>query len=252
MTTNPEILAPKTKQGMHFVHCSVVHFRTSSYAGGHRSGIAIHNPKDLSPKSLKLHLYDDGFKLETSEFVRLTVPERVAFLSSLRSGEVPVQLRPLIPLGVSDIPVELIEVKGAFSESNQAEASSVNSDPRATLKPVALYSGEGVSLSGSSLVNPVVSLSGIPHPTVDPGSASSQIQIRLPDGNRVTRKFNDSSLGSVLQQAICSGLTGVAISTIVISTGFPPRRISPADLAEKTIKDLGLSNSVVKVSISIS
>ena len=228
---------------LHHMHCS-----SSSFAGGHRSGLAIQNPKGPS-KSIKVFLYQNGFKLETSTFVVLTSDERAVFMKRMQEGFVPEELAKLLPSSSQDIAIELIQIDALFDASQFTQSSS-QSLAATSKKSDGLYSGQGVSLSAESVPVRDVSVDSIAHPVVVDG-ATSVIQIRLPGGMKAVRKFNDQMRGEVLMQLVAALYPETGPSSIVLSSGFPPKPISEHDLLNKTLKELGVCNSVVNVSIQV-
>ena len=225
--------------------------RTNFYAGGHRSGLAIQNPNDRKSKTLRIQLYSNGFLVGDGPFRPLSDPSNAEFLAELRDGNVPEELRPIAVEAGGALPIDMEQFEGDYDPNTHPTGftpySSASQSSAMPTRP-AMFSGEGSTLGGSSSKTPVVSADCLGTPDIDQALPSTTLQIRLPGGVRTTRKFNESSNGLILLKLLSEGLQTPGAS-IVISAGFPPRPIEHAILQATTLKDLGLCNSTVNVSL---
>ena len=213
---------------------------TDSFAGGHKSGLAIQYPKQASKSKLRIKIFTDGIEVEGGKFTALSKDQLQVFLDDLQNQIVPEELRDL-----ADQKGELsIEVEHVGTPYTKSEAGQ-------DYEAAAVFTGTGVSLGdpGAERVQSE-EVTGLTFPVypIDPCSPVTTIQIRLPGGTRVARKFNEATTGSVLLSAISIALT-TEPANIIISSGFPPKPLAPNDIASLSLKELGLSNASVNVTI---
>jgi UBX domain-containing protein 1 len=226
---------------------------SESFAGGHRSGLAVQYPDDTTRNSgaLKIRLFDNGFIVESGEFRSFADPLNVEFMSKLRSGEIPDTLKSEATSSRGEIKVELSQYSGDYNPSNHTFSNGSASGKKQSFQSEepSLFRGEGSILGGSqSSQSATISEGDIPVPTIPDGSTRTTLQIRLPGGSRVTRSFCDNSSASFLLDVLAAGLN-VPAESLTISSGFPPRPISIPQMS-RSLKELGLCNSAVVVSVS--
>ena len=220
---------------------------TTSFAGGHRSGLAILNPDDKNSK-LRIRVYTDGFLIEGNEFRSFEDPNNAPFIARVRAGEVPDELTDQVRSAGGEVRVELTDIDRAFNPTIDRILSNpvTKKEPKDTA-----FRGEGLSLgSSSSQPEPIqgrIVLEELSYPAVDDTRPVTNIQIRLPSGNRCIRSFNSESTAIVIVEIIASA-SGASIENINLSAGFPPRSIPHLELSSKSIQDLGLCNSAISVS----
>lgn len=216
--------------------------RTDSFVGGHKSGLALQYPKPGDKGTIRVKIFTNGLIINDGPFLARTSDECEAFIQALRNESVPAELQEITASREGELPIELIQVDGAYTTAEASTGKPVTSPP--------MFGGAGVSLGGEQTLNaPVGSLADrIPIPELDSTEPRTSIQIRLPGGERVTRQFHRSSKGSLLLDVLSAGMQ-VGADSITISTSFPPRPISAADLTSMSLEELGLCNASVNISI---
>lgn len=227
--------------------------RTDSFAGGHKSGLAVEYPNQRKDPVLRIQIYANGFLVGHSEFRNLSQPGNSDFVNELRAGRIPEELRPLAESSGGELAIELVQYEGDYNPdiptaSSGAAKEHIVPGAKGQARPV-LFTGNGVTLStistpksGTATLSPT----DFPTPTIDASSPLVQVRMRLPGGTQIVRSFNRDSPGSSILNIISCGLH-VAPETITISAGYPPRPLNPCDLENLSIQDLGLSNSTINV-----
>ncbi len=206
--------------------------RTSSYTGGHRSGLAVENP-DEGRNVLKIRCYRNGFVVNSGPFRSLDVEDNRHFMDEVRAGRVPAELYDLVQKSGGELQVSIVDEQGDFPS---ATAASTHQRPVVT------------ATSNTTPTTTVDAQFDIAIPVMDLSDESTSIQFRLPSGQRVVRKFNQSQQGSILLRLISDAMH-VPIAQVIISSGFPPRPVNRDALSSKTLKELGLCDSTVFVTL---
>jgi UBX domain-containing protein 1 len=220
---------------------------TEGFAGGHKSGLAVQYPGSKRKKGIVIKSFRNGFLVDDGPFRPLSQPNNAQFMSDLRAGNLPDELKGLVTDPESGLQVSLSEVDSVFDES-QTFATEQRATP-SSQKP-AVFSGHGQTLGLARSENPQgheYKPGNFPVPPVEPGSASV-IQLRLPGGHRISRTFASITTGVQLRDYVAIGL-GVPSSTIVMLAGFPPKPMDEQLLSKQTISDMGLSGSAVQVTL---
>ena len=214
----------------------------------------MQNPEENKPKPLHIKLFANGFVIGDGPFRPFAEDSNTKFLAELRAGNVPEELRPLAVQHGGALPIEMAQFEGDYDPKAQPTGFTAHhsSSPSglAPNKP-SLFAGLGASLGGTSASSPAaagVSSDIVGMADVDLGQPLTTLQIRLPGGTKVARKFNETTSGSVLLKLLSDALH-CPQSSVVVSEGFPPRAIEHSDLGNKSLKDLGLCNSAVHVSL---
>lgn len=106
------------------------------------------------------------------------------------------------------------------------------------MAPVVAFAGSGQSLGGptpSSAAAPVTA----PAPTVDASQATTNVQIRLHNGQRQVARLNQSHTVLDLRAYVASLTPGLAFE---LQSGMPPKRLDNDSLS---LREAGLLNAVV-------
>lgn len=220
---------------------------TESFAGGHKSGLAVQYPGNTEKKALSIKSYSNGFIVDDGPFRPFSDPNNTRFMSDLRSGTVPDELRHLAMNPEAGIQVSLSEIDAQFTES---ESRSTDQRVGGTAEKAQPFAGQGRTLNQESPNKPdmrAFSVDNFPNPPVGSDSAAV-IQIRLPGGQRISRTFASSTTGEQFRQYIATGL-GMNEASILILSGFPPKPLEGDQLGVRTVEELGLSGSSVQVTI---
>lgn len=140
------------------------------------------------PQDVVLHLWSDGFTLDEGPLRSYTDPANLAFLDSVKRGEVPAELRQ--KLVGQDCTLSIMDKRGedytppkgvarvAFTGKGQTLGSPTPAVVVSTeVNPSAAQENETRARSGVNLA---------------PGSPTTSIQFRLTDGSRLAAQFNHS------------------------------------------------------------
>jgi UBX domain-containing protein 1 len=222
---------------------------TESFSGGHRSGLAVEYPDQRETrKVIRVDAFSNGFSVDHGPFRPFSDPANIEFMNVVRSGVIPDELSQNSN-GRGELELELHQFEHDFDPSQQT-VGETRSDLKPGAKPAFTAFRGKPSTIGNRTIQPesLSAVAELPNPIVPQGACSTSLQLRLPNGQRVLRSFDESSLGNVLVDLIAPSL-GVEPASVVISAGFPPRPIEYSDLRRCSIKDLGLSGSTVTISL---
>uniref|UniRef100_T1JGY3 Uncharacterized protein n=1 Tax=Strigamia maritima TaxID=126957 RepID=T1JGY3_STRMM len=187
------------------------------------------------PKDVVLKLWKDGFSLDDGSLRDYQDPANQTFLNSIRNGEIPAELIRL--------------VRGAeVTLSMEDHRSEAFIHAKANVKA---FTGAGHKL-GSPAPTPVFDLPVCDMPAkpelaesdvkVDSDQPTTNVQIRLADGSRITAGLNHTHTVGDLYAYITSTRPEYASSVFVLMTTFPNREL---ENREATLKDEDLLNAVI-------
>lgn len=222
---------------------------TESFSGGHRSGLAVEYPDQRDArKVIRVDTFSNGFTVDGGPFRPFSLPDNVEFMETMRAGAIPDELARAMN-GRGEVEIELHQFEREYDPS-QPTAGGARPDVKPETKPGFVPFGGTASTLGSGAVQAtsVPVSADVPTPVVSSGATTTSIQLRLPNGQRVTRCFDESAVGAVLAELVAPAL-GVDPSSLVISAGFPPKPIEFSNLQRCTIKDLGLCGSTVNITL---
>ncbi|XP_026466888.1 NSFL1 cofactor p47-like isoform X2 [Ctenocephalides felis] len=203
---------------------------------------AVSTPKteNNEPTTVVLKLWRDGFTLGDGPMRMYSDPENGEFLDHIKKGEIPPEL--------------IQEAHGAEVHLDLEDHRHEQYIPPKT--KVAAFSGKGHTL-GSPAPN-VVSAPKLPtnSPTAekdneqaavtglatDESSPSTNIQVRLSDGSRLSGRFNHSHTIGDLRRYITTARPQYENTNFSLLTTFPSRELSNL---EETVAQAGLLNAAV-------
>jgi len=225
-------------------------FRTDSYAGGHRSGLAVENPPDRK-ETLRIRVFSDGFIINRGPFRSLDDPHNAEFLRTVRSGQVPEELMEIALSSRGEVPMEMNDVGRPFDPNKDVlSPNSKGPDRKSELPHPVTFSGAGTVLGGSSssaCIPQQKTPTALGFPDIHPDKPTTSIQIRMPTGERCVRIFNIDARGIEVAQLISDSIN-TTVESIVLSAGFPPKPIANIELCSKSVSELGLCGSAINVS----
>jgi UBX domain-containing protein 1 len=162
-------------------------------------------------------MYRDGFQVDDGPYRRLEDPANAEFLRSLAMGRTPAELGGDVTVGLIDKrSQEYEEVFSSFS----GQGNSLGSSASAT--------------SASGVIDPST-LAADP-PAVDGSQPTTNIQVRLQNGQRRVITINTGATVGDLAAHVSTGVSFTLVS------GFPPKPLM--DLSQ-TIEDAGLKGAQV-------
>lgn len=221
---------------------------TESFSGGHRSGLAVEYPDQREMrKVIRVDAFSNGFSVDQGPFRPFSDPANIEFMNVVRSGVIPDEFIQKSN-GRGELELELHQFEHDFDPSRPT-VGGARSDLKPGAKPTFTAFRGKASTIGNRIIQPdsLSAVAEIPNPVVPQDACTTSLQLRLPNGQRVLRSFDESSLGSALVELVAPSL-GVDPTSVVISAGFPPRPIEYSNL-RRSIKDLGLSGSTVNISL---
>ncbi|ETN86844.1 SEP domain protein, partial [Necator americanus] len=190
---------------------------------------------------VELFMWENGFSIDDGPLRSFEEPENRQFLESIMQGRVPAELLAAHPRRRIDLRMQ--------------RRSGPYEPPK--LKP---FQGTGVRLG--AVVPQIVSSPAAPSsssPTdhdnvakaqdsvnLDVNSPVTQVQIRLPDGQRVSGKFNQSHTVSAIRHFLVTAYPDLAATAFQLMTTYPNKIIDDETVA---LKEAGLLNAVVVVKL---
>ena len=218
---------------------------TESFAGGHRSGLAVEYPTDRpSEASLVIQSYSNGFIVDGGPFRPISVQENAEFMDQVRAGILPPELQERVG-DRSGLALELRQIEGDFDPRSVQSSEKPRTDRvENSFKP---FSGSFQSLNDAQKESRAT-YGEVPVPRLNSLSEVVTIQIRFPDGRRIARQFNEDSRGSEVLRLIAVAVS-VDEASVVLSCGFPPKPLEHSILEKCSIRQLELSGSTVSVTL---
>jgi UBX domain-containing protein 1 len=218
---------------------------TESFAGGHRSGLAVENPPDKPiGDSLVIHSYSNGFIVDGGPFRPMSVQENAHFMEQVRAGILPPELQDRLG-DRSGLALELRQIEGEFDPRSVQSSGQPRTDKlQNSFKP---FSGSSQALTDAQKESRPA-YGDVPEPTLNSLSEIVTIQFRFPDGRRISRRFNEDSMGYEVLRLIAVAVSADEAS-VVLSSGFPPKPLEHSLLQRCSIRHLELSGSTVSVSL---
>ncbi|GMS95818.1 hypothetical protein PENTCL1PPCAC_17993, partial [Pristionchus entomophagus] len=185
--------------------------------------------------------YENGFQLNDGDLRPFDDPANAAFLNDIARGRIPRELTLQYP--GKEIDMKMIRMPGNYEPPK-----------------VVLFGGSGARLGAVvpevvDNVPPLVSKEDSESAlkaaqaslTVDESKPVTQVQIRLPDGNRLVARLNQSATVSELRAFIATAHPSLAYSPFELRTSFPNALIEDES---KTLQGASLLNSVVLVKMT--
>ncbi|XP_068214868.1 NSFL1 cofactor p47 [Palaemon carinicauda] len=210
---------------------------------------------DEEPRDVLLKMWRTGFTVDNGPLRSYEDPSNAEFLSSIRRGEIPLQL--------------IREARGGEVYINMADHRHEDySAPKASLKP---FTGSGHSLGSlapnvvGQVSHPSGAVGGAIKTTVISGSSSdpkaaekkaqddlkldsqqptTNIQIRLPDGSRLILKLNHTHTVSDIRQYIVTARPSFETTEFALMTTFPHAEVTALS---QTVAEAKLLNSALVV-----
>ncbi|KAI3625059.1 hypothetical protein CBS9595_000420 [Malassezia furfur] len=194
--------------------------------------------EDEEPAVRHLTFWQDGFSIEDGPLMRYDDPANRETLEAINSGRAPLSL-----LNVRfGQPVELLVAR-------RTNEKYVPPPP----PPMQPFGGSGNRLGAPAPPRPAAApaaTSSAPTsaprdvPAVDEAAPVTQIQVRLPDGQRLIAKLNHSHTVGDLRRYIQAHRPELAEQAYTLQTSFPPR---PLTDETQSVADAQLLHSVVMV-----
>ncbi|CDR97530.1 hypothetical protein, conserved [Babesia bigemina] len=174
-----------------------------SYAGGHNSALGVEDGHTV-------HLYAGGFTVDEGPFRPLSEPENALFLSAVRNGVAPPELRE----HGKDAHVYLID----DSHLTYNPPESHTNEPSTTKTTGTAISVQDIRIGTNS------------------GNVTT-LRIKLCDHRQINLKVSpETTIGEL--RSIISAKSGLSVSSFRLMYGFPPRELIANDSDTLNGKDL--------------
>ncbi|EST05184.1 SEP domain protein [Kalmanozyma brasiliensis GHG001] len=214
---------------------------TGSMPGGlgNRAGAANDDEDDDDEGEVairNLTFWEDGFSVEDGELMRYDDPAHAQTLAAINSGHAP---------------LDLLNIR--FGQQVQVHVHR-RTDEKYKPPPMKPFAGSGnrlgspapASFASSSRSQPAAPAAapnaGSQDFQVDADKPTTQLQIRLGDGQRMTARFNTTHTVADLRGYINAANPGMSSRDYVLNSSFPPK---PLTDESQTLQDAGLLNAVV-------
>lgn len=196
-----------------------------------------------------LKMWENGFSIDDGPLRTFNDPESRSFLQSIMQGHIPVELVRQYPGRVIDLrmerktePYQEPKLK-PFSGHGQRLGDIVPPIVGAGTLGQKLDSSEtGHSSESASETDPIATAQQ--SITLRDGEPTTQVQIRLPNGQRIIGRFNHTHTVEEVRSFIVAAVPEFAFQPFYMMTTFPSKVI---EQERETLKDAGLLNSVIVV-----
>ncbi|GAC97461.1 hypothetical protein PHSY_005047 [Pseudozyma hubeiensis SY62] len=215
---------------------------------GGRSGAAVAGADDEDDDGddgevaiRNLTFWQDGFSVEDGELMRYDDPAHAQTLAAINSGHAPLDLLNIrfgqqVQVHVhrrTDEPYKPPPMKPFAGSGNRlgspSPASFASSSRSQTTAAAASSSAPPASGSAGDF-------------KVDTDKPTTQLQVRLGDGQRMTARFNTHHTIADLRSYINAANPGMSTRSYVLTSSFPPK---PLTDESQTLEQAGLLNAVV-------
>ncbi|SOV03886.1 related to SHP1 - potential regulatory subunit for Glc7p [Ustilago sp. UG-2017a] len=184
-----------------------------------------------------LTFWEDGFSIEDGELMRFDDPAHAQTLAAINAGHAP---------------LDLLNIR--FGQQVQVHVHR-RTDEKYKPPPMKPFAGSGNRLGSPAAPSFATSSRSQPATTattsatsssgdfkVDADRPTTQLQIRLSDGQRMTARFNTDHTIADLRSYINAANPATSTRNYVLNASFPPKPLSDES---QTLQDAGLLNAVV-------
>lgn len=187
---------------------------------------------DVGPTQTRtLHIWEDGFSVESGPLHRFDDPQNAADLQMIRQGRAPLHLmgvRPDQPIDVQLVKHEenykaLPKVYKPFSGGGRRLGSPTPGPSTSTPAAPATTSTQTTSTAPASAAKP--------EPEIDPSQPTVSLRIQLANGTRLPARFNTSHTIDDVYQFIERASPGGDTRPWVLATTFPNKDHTDKSLA---------------------
>lgn len=192
---------------------------------------------DHNHEVVTLTLWRQGFSINDGELRRYEDAANKEFFESIMRGEIPAELRSkgptMIHLDLKDNRHEDYVKRSAPFKAFAGSGQSLGSPT-----PNIVLTSPSVSAANNE-ENEKKASSGLP---VDESQPTTNLQIRLADGSRLSARFNQSHTIDNVRQYITSARPQYAEQSFALMTTFPPKELVDGS---QSLKDAGLLNAAI-------
>lgn len=200
---------------------------------------------DLEEVVVSLYMWDNGFSIDDGPLRTFDEPESRQFLESIMQGRVPAELVAAHPRRHIDLRMQ--RRSGPY-EPPKLKPFQGTGARLGTVVPQVVASPSVASFSNSAQgLDSVDNLKKAQHEVnLDNSMPITQVQIRLPNGQRIAGTFNHSHTVDAVRTFVATASPDLAASPFQLMTTFPNKVIDDETI---NLKDAGLVNAVAVVKL---
>uniref|UniRef100_A0A158PBB1 UBX domain-containing protein n=1 Tax=Angiostrongylus cantonensis TaxID=6313 RepID=A0A158PBB1_ANGCA len=198
---------------------------------------------DLEEVVVSLYMWDNGFSIDDGPLRTFDEPESRQFLESIMQGRVPAELVAAHPRRHIDLRMQ--RRSGPY-EPPKLKPFQGTGARLGTVVPQVVAS-PSVASSSNSAQDSVDNLKKAQDEVnLDKSLPITQVQIRLPNGQRIAGTFNHSHTVDAVRTFVATASPDLAASPFQLMTTFPNKVIDDETI---NLKDAGLVNAVAVVKL---
>ncbi|KXJ75261.1 hypothetical protein RP20_CCG012059 [Aedes albopictus] len=191
---------------------------------------------DHNHEVVTLTLWRQGFSINDGELRRYEDPANKEFFESIMRGEIPAELR---SKGPTMIHLDLKDNRHEDYVKRSAPFRAFGGSGQTLGSPAPNVVESASAAAGNSEENEKKAASGL---QVDESQPTTNLQIRLADGSRLSARFNQSHTVDNVRQYITNARPQYATQNFALMTTFPPKELSDGS---QSLKDAGLLNAAI-------
>ncbi|XP_062543587.1 NSFL1 cofactor p47 [Armigeres subalbatus] len=191
---------------------------------------------DHNHEVVTLTLWRQGFSINNGELRRYEDSANKEFFESIMRGEIPPELR---SKGPTMIHLDLKDNRHEDYVKRSAPFRAFGGGGQTLGSPAPNVVESAPAAAGNSEENEKKALSSL---QVDESQPTTNLQIRLADGSRLSARFNQSHTIENVRQYITNARPQYATQSFALMTTFPPKELADGS---QSLKDAGLLNSAI-------
>ncbi|XP_066152285.1 NSFL1 cofactor p47 [Euwallacea fornicatus] len=216
------------------------HFKGTGYKLGQDDGTSEVVPgvrEPSPPQEVTLRLWQNGFSINDGELREYTDPRNSEFLSSIRRGEIPNELR----RGTTEIHLAMEDHRGDQYKPPKAKAKPFQGHGYTLGSPAPVVVGAQSSEDKSANEARAKELLNL-----NSSEPTTSLQIRLVDGSRLIGQFNQGHTVAQVRQYITNARPQYETQPFHLLSTYPSKVLDDS----LTLKDAGLLNSSIMQKLS--
>lgn len=191
---------------------------------------------DHNHEVVTLTLWRQGFSINDGELRRYEDPENKEFFESIMRGEIPAELR---SKGPTMIHLDLKDNRHEDYVKRSAPFKAFKGSGQTLGSPAPNVVESAPAAAGNNAENEKKAVSSL---EVDESQPTTNLQIRLADGSRLSARFNQSHTIDNVRQYITNARPQYATQNFALMTTFPPKELADGS---QNLKDAGLLNAAI-------
>ncbi|CAN0019051.1 unnamed protein product [Lampetra fluviatilis] len=189
-----------------------------------------------------LKLWKNGFSIDNGDLRDYGDPASAQFLSAIKRGEIPLELRRMARGGQVNLDMEDHRDLDYVKPKSKFKAFGGEGQKLGSPTPHVVTAPAGAQPVAATAAAAADTESDAPLVQVDETAPTTSLQIRLADGGRLLQKFNHTHRLRDVRQLIVQSRPAMAASPFVLMTTFPSRELTDE---EQTLGEANLLNAVI-------